>query len=106
MRKKDLMSIENRPLVIEHMLTRVWGLDEYGFKIRYWIESHRWYGGVNLIANARRLVDEAQAEVAKRGTWFDQYTLGNELFALLPAANSLEVVDEHGDGAVFHRDWP
>lgn len=101
--------MRERARVVEHRITSHYhGLLDH-FVIRWWIESDPEFGGVDH-ATAHQIVSDAVAAVYNTARSLDR-RLGDEwiahfLLERVPASNSVEVCDEHGNGVTIHRDWP
>jgi hypothetical protein len=99
--------MEKREIVQEHRITKVICLDGgRRWTIRWWIEGSPEYGGILDWQVASQAVQDVDQYLVTDSLNVTVKALAHWLFALLPAANSIEVCDELGNGICLHRDWP
>ena len=100
---------ETRHRVPEWRVTHKIGDAEQTLTVRWWIEASPEYGGLATIQEARARATAVLVAVHDAMTDDEEMpvdVLVLKLLNQLPAANSVEVVDEHGDGMTIHADWP
>lgn len=99
--------VVKRARVHEWRLTRNMSLST----IRFWIEADVEFGGLGSLAEAVAAVDRGVQAIARERAdgklvINDGMAVAKRLAELVPAANSVEVVNGGGVGACVHRDWP
>lgn len=98
-----------RERVEEHRITIK---TEKGFCIRFWIETDPLFGGIPEWDDAYKLCLNATKYAMASRFGSNKYTMNvtkkrcRFLLIEIPAANSVEVCDESGNGITMHRDWP
>lgn len=92
--------MSDRRDVLEHRIT----ISDRGWTIRFWIEADIDMGGAGY-GDSKIQAIQAVSNAPKSIFEFSD-TLAAYLADKVKGTNSVEVCDEHGNGSVFHKDWP